>query len=193
MIKPVGERIAIVNAEESYEGKIVLPDARQRQHIHGKCIAVGDGRMLDGTTKPIYTKPGDVYLYQVDDGTRVNCTFKIGKEVVMVLHQADMICRLKAKTVTLDTIDMVGNWLLVDTQLESTGDIVIPDAAQHTLPELQHFFLVKKGDQSKIDAKVGDEIFPARGRLTPLSIDGKIYCFITDNFIYGHLNQESIS
>ena len=186
-IKPIGERIAIINTEEAYEGKIALPESRTKSHVHGKCVAVGSGKYPDGTTKEIYTKVGDVYLYQIDGAQQVNASFKIDNQLVLLLHQADMICRLNDKTVSFDTIDMMGHWLLVEPYFEHKSEIIIPDTAKETQHELHHFKLAKKGPQADLDANVGDEIFPARGRLTPLNIDGKTYCFIQDNFIYGHL------
>jgi co-chaperonin GroES (HSP10) len=187
-IHPVGERMALVNTEEAYEGKIVLPDSSVRSHVHGKCIAVGNGIYPDGTEKEIYVKVGEVYLYQIDGAQKVNASFNIDGQLVLLLHQGDMICRLNAKTVSFDSIDMMGHWLLVEPYYESTeSTIIVPDSVKERQTELHHFRLAKKGPQSTIEAETGDEIFPARGRLTPLNIDGKVYCFIQDNFIYGHL------
>lgn len=186
-IKPIGERIAIVNTEVAYEGKIALPESRHKTHVHGKCIAVGSGKYPDGTTKEMYAKVGEVYLYQIDGAQQVNATFKVDNEPVLLLHQADMICRLNDKVVSFDSLDMMGHWLLVEPYFQNESTIVIPDSAKETQQELHHFKLAKKGPQADITANIGDEIFPARGRLTPLNIDGKTYCFIQDNFIYGHL------
>ena len=186
-IKPAGERIAVVNTEEAYEGKIVLPESRMRTYVHGKCIAVGDGRYPDGHSAPVYARVGDVYLYQIDAQQQVNAAFTIEKQVVLMLHQADMVCKLNSKTVSLDTIDMMGHWMLVEPYYESTSTIVIPETAKDTQTELHHFRLVKQGELVGLDVNCGDEVFPARGRLTPLNIDGKAYCFIHDNFVYGHI------
>lgn len=187
-IRPVGERIALINTEEAYEGKIVLPESAIRSHVHGKCIAVGNGIYPDGTEKEIYAKVGEVYLYQIDGAQKVNASFTIEGQIVLLLHQADMICRLNQKTVSFDSIDMMGHWLLVEPYYESTESaIVIPESVKEKQSELHHFRLVKKGPQAAIEAETGDEIFPARGRLTPLNLDGKVYCFIQDNFIYGHV------
>ena len=115
-IKPIGERIAIINTEEAYEGKIALPESRTKSHVHGKCVAVGSGKYPDGTTKEIYTKVGDVYLYQIDGAQQVNASFKIDNQLVLLLHQADMICRLNDKTVSFDTIDMMGDRIKIVPQ-----------------------------------------------------------------------------
>ena len=188
-IRPIGERIAIVNTEVAYEGKIALPESAHKTHVHGKCIAVGSGKYPDGTTKEMYAKEGEVYLYQIDGSQQVNATFKVDNQPVLLLHQADMICRLNDKVVSFDTIDMMGHWLLVEPYFENKSEIIIPDSAKETQHDLHHFKLAKKGPQADIRANVGDEIFPARGRLTPLNLDGKSYCFIQDNFIYGHLES----
>ncbi len=188
-IRPIGERIAIVNTEVAYEGKITLPESAHKTHVHGKCIAVGSGKYPDGTTKEMYAKEGEVYLYQIDGSQQVNATFKVDNHPVLLLHQADMICRLNDQVVSFNTIDMMGHWLLVEPYFENKSEIIIPDSAKDTQHDLHHFKLAKKGPQADIKANLGDEIFPARGRLTPLNLDGKIYCFIQDNFIYGHLES----
>jgi co-chaperonin GroES (HSP10) len=188
-IKPIGERIAIINTEEAYEGKLALPESRSKTHVHGKCVAVGSGKYPDGTVKEIYAKVGEVYIYQIDGSQQINASFKIDNELVLLLHQADMICRLNDKTVTFDSIDMMGHWLLVEPSFKSESTIIIPDTSKDSQHELHHFKLAKKGSHADIEANIGDEIFPARGRLTPLNIDGTTYCFIQDNFIYGHLQS----
>ena len=188
-IKPIGERIAIINTEEAYEGKLALPESRSKTHVHGKCVAVGSGKYPAGTVKEIYAKVGEVYIYQIDGSQQINASFKIDNELVLLLHQADMICRLNDKTVTFDSIDMMGHWLLVEPSFKSESTIIIPDTSKDSQHELHHFKLAKKGSHADIEANIGDEIFPARGRLTPLNIDGKTYCFIQDNFIYGHLQS----
>lgn len=186
-IKPVGERIALVNTEEAYEGKILLPETRQRTHVHGKCIAVGNGRYPDGTVREMYTNVGDVYLYQIDASQQVNATYVVDGQPVQFLHQADMICKLTSKTVSFDTIEFMGHWLLVEAYVDVPKTIIIPENVLEHQHELHHFRLVKKGPQVEIGAEIGTEIFPARGRLTPINLDGKTYAFIQDNFVYGHL------
>jgi co-chaperonin GroES (HSP10) len=83
----------------------------------------------------------------------------------------------------------MGHWLLVEPSFKSESTIIIPDTSKDSQHELHHFKLAKKGSHADIEANIGDEIFPARGRLTPLNIDGTTYCFIQDNFIYGHLQS----
>jgi co-chaperonin GroES (HSP10) len=186
-IRPAGERIALIPAKEEYEGKIALPESHQRQHLTANCIAVGDGKMVDGTQKKIYARPGASYLYQLDATQALISTFEVDGQHVVLLHQADLLCELHAKTITFDTISMVGHWLLIETYMpEKEGSrIVIPDAVKEHQHEMLHYRVAKKGPEAMTEADVGDEIYPARGRLTPLSIDGKIYCFLLDSFVYG--------
>ncbi len=193
-IKPIGERVAIVSLKESYEGKIILPESKRVEYLHGRCIAVGDGVDCNGTVKPIYAKVDEVYIYQLDQAQKVNATFSIDGQDILMLHQADMICRLNEKIVTMASVDMMGHWILVEPYVESTGSIiVVPETVKEHQHELHHYKVLKQGQEVTLGCSVGDEIYPARGRLTPFSIEGKIYAFIQDSFIYGFSPAVEIS
>ena len=188
-IKPFGERIALITVEETYSGKIQLPESRNREYVIGRCVAVGNGTYADGVSKPIYTRVGSTYLFQIDAMSRVNATFKVGEQLTLILHQADMICELASTEVSFESVSMVGHWTLVEPYIvRAEGSLIeIPDSAKETTQELQHFRLLKKGSAVTLDAEVGDEVFAARGRITPISLGDKIYGFIQDNFIFGSI------
>jgi chaperonin GroES len=55
----------------STEGGIIIPDTAQFRSCHGKVIALGLGRILDGAREEIDVKLGDVIMYDGSSGAGV--------------------------------------------------------------------------------------------------------------------------
>lgn len=73
MIKPLGDRVVIelVEQEETTASGIVLPDSAQEKPQEGKVVAVGSGRVQDGTKVALEVSEGDRIIYSKFAGTEV--------------------------------------------------------------------------------------------------------------------------
>ena len=184
-----GERVALEIVSETYSGTIALPEKRSASFFIGRCIAVGDGKLIDGSQKEVYIKDGSVYMFQLDFSQRTNATFMVDKKPVLMLHQGDMIAELTSQEIKFDTVTMVGNWMLLKPYVEHSSNIVLPENAGIESFEINHFRLAKPVPFDP-SLKVGDEIFGGRGRMTTMDLDGQRYVFIHRSFVYGVLPAE---
>ena len=81
---PLDDRIVVqrLEAEETTEGGIVLPDTAKEKPQQAKVVAVGPGRMLDdGSRAGLDVKKGDTVLIGKYQGTEITID---GKEYVFL-------------------------------------------------------------------------------------------------------------
>lgn len=65
-LTPLGENVVVarVDAKETTEGGIILPDSAREKPAEGRVLSVGDGRLLpDGTRKCLEVHEGDRVLF----------------------------------------------------------------------------------------------------------------------------------
>ncbi len=73
-IKPLGDRVLVkrLEAEETTEGGIVLPDTAKEKPKKGKVMAVGEGKQLEsGERAGFQVKKGDTIIFSSFAGTEV--------------------------------------------------------------------------------------------------------------------------
>ena len=73
-IRPLGPHVLVhrVDAEETTEGGIVLPDMAKRRAFRGIVVAVGTGRVLDDGTRLLpVAKIGDDIIFKEYVGTEL--------------------------------------------------------------------------------------------------------------------------
>lgn len=80
-IKPLADNVLIKPAaqEEKTASGIVLPDTAQEKTKRGQVIAVGTGKLVDGSRQPIAVKVGDQVLYSWGEELKIE-----GEEYVLV-------------------------------------------------------------------------------------------------------------
>jgi len=88
-IKPLGDRV-VVNpepAEEKTSSGIYIPDTAKEKPQRGKVVAVGPGRVENGTKIEMTVKEGDVVLYGKYSGTEVT----IDGDEVLIVRESDIL------------------------------------------------------------------------------------------------------
>lgn len=93
-IEPLGDKIVVkrMDADETTEGGIVLPDSAREKPQQGRVLSVGAGRLLEDGSR---AKP------QVDEGDRVLFTSYAGTEVkvddgeLLIMTESDILAVLQ--------------------------------------------------------------------------------------------------
>ena len=88
-LKPLGDRLILraIDEEETTASGIVLPDTAKEKPQRGEVLAVGDGRIEDGSRVPLDVKAGDEVLYSKYGGTEI----KVDGEDLLVLRESDVL------------------------------------------------------------------------------------------------------
>lgn len=190
-ISVFGSRVALKVVEEKYDGIIVLPNGMARS-LHMMGVVVAASPTVDGTPSHLtQLSPGETVLFQSNDFMAQQGTYKLPSFEGMVLHQRDMVARLKEQKVTLKNFEMLGPWMLVEPFAKrEKSALVLPDNIDNT-NELQRFRLVQQGAWVDFGLKPGDELILNKGMVNPLSIDGKAYCYISSDAVLGKVEFES--
>ena len=185
----LGENIAVTMVEEKLEGDIILPQNKYVRHEMGRVIAVGDGKYRQDpasgtptTDRAIWVQVGDIIMYQLGGPQIANAAYKLDGQPIRIFHQGDAIARLTTNKITMENIQILGNWVMLRVETQQ-GTIIIPDAAQ--LPENFKFYLEQKGAGVTLDIAIGEEVLPERGRCAPIDINGKTFVYTHQDFIRG--------
>lgn len=72
-IKPLGDRVVVqpLEADEKTEGGLYIPDTAQEKPQKGTVVAIGPGRVENGTQIDMTVSEGDEILYGKYAGTEV--------------------------------------------------------------------------------------------------------------------------
>lgn len=91
-LKPLGNRVVIkaLEAEQTTASGIVIPDSAKEKPAQGEVIAVGTGKIKDGTKVPMEVKVGDKVLYSKYGPQEV----KIDGEKLLILSEDDILAIL---------------------------------------------------------------------------------------------------
>ena len=89
---PLGDRVIVraVDEEEVSAGGIVLPDTAKERPQRGRVIAVGRGRVEDGTRIPPDVREGDEVVYAKYGGTEI----KLQGEEILILAEHDILAKV---------------------------------------------------------------------------------------------------
>lgn len=185
------EKIAVKEAKEELEGSIMMPDHRHVKRELGEVVAVGDGHYRTGEKKPIFVKPGDIVLYQLGGPQMINATYKIGDQPLKIFHQGDCIARLKSNVVNMENFEILGNWVLLRVEIQQSL-IEVPE--RFAQPDQLRFFVEQIGEGFEMpDIKIGTEVFPERGKCSPIEIGQGTYVYTLQDFIHGCLVEEEVT
>lgn len=88
-IKPLGDRVVVrtVEAEEKTAGGLFIPDTAKEKPQKGTIIAVGPGRVENGTKIDMTVKAGDTVLYGKYAGTEIN----LDAEDYLIMRESDIL------------------------------------------------------------------------------------------------------
>ncbi len=90
---PLDDRVVLqrLEAEDTTQGGIVLPDAAKEKPQKGKVVAVGPGRVLDdGSRVGLEVKKGDTVLFGKYAGTEVT----VDGEEYVIMKESDLLAVL---------------------------------------------------------------------------------------------------
>ena len=86
-IKPLFDKILLIEEQEETNTGIVLPDIAKDKPNIAKVIAVGNGGIIDGNEVEIKVKVGDKVLFN----KYATSEFKIDKTTYLLIKQADIL------------------------------------------------------------------------------------------------------
>ena len=90
---PLDDRVVLqrLEAEDTTQGGIVLPDAAKEKPQKGKVVAAGPGRVLDdGSRVGLEVKKGDTVLFGKYAGTEVT----VDGEEYVIMKESDLLAVL---------------------------------------------------------------------------------------------------
>jgi co-chaperonin GroES (HSP10) len=181
-IKPTKLRIAIVKTDEQYEGIVVMPSNSNQQHKLGIVIAAG-AEITTGV------EIDDIIVYQVNAMFEAGITHLINETSVLFMHQGDAIGKLTSKIVTIDSFQILGDFILLDeVRIQKIGNLYLPDSALPP-PEfrvLQLGATVKNSDDPLVQSiEIGDEVYIDRTRATGIRIGMKTFFYLPKTYLHG--------
>jgi chaperonin GroES len=88
-IKPLADRVVVrpQEAEEKTAGGLFIPDTAKEKPQRGTVVAVGPGKVENGTKIDMSVKEGDTVLYGKYSGTEIT----LGDEEVMIMRESDIL------------------------------------------------------------------------------------------------------
>lgn len=88
-IKPLGDRVLVrpEAAEEKTASGIIIPDTAKEKPQRGEVVAVGPGKVENGTKVDMTVKDGDKVLYGKYSGTEVT----IDGEDLLIMRESDIL------------------------------------------------------------------------------------------------------
>ena len=89
-IKPLADRILVKRLEEEAEqtsGGIIIPDTAKEKPQEAEVVAVGPGRLEDGSRVALEVKEGDKVLVGKYSGTEV----KVDGEDYLIMREEDIL------------------------------------------------------------------------------------------------------
>ena len=89
-VEPLGENIVVrrLEAEETTQGGIVLPDSAREKPQQGRVLSLGDGRLLsDGTRASHQVAEGDRVVFSSYVGTE----FIVDDQPLLIMSEADIL------------------------------------------------------------------------------------------------------
>ena len=88
-IQPLADRVVVKpeTAEDRTAGGLYIPDTAKEKPQRGTIIAVGQGRIENGTKIDMTVKEGDTVLYGKYAGTEIN----LDNEDVLIMRESDIL------------------------------------------------------------------------------------------------------
>ena len=203
-VKLFGHRCLVEFHRMQTASKIVIPDAAQQHDSHRLGIVryLGDGRVKNqAEPKQPLVKVGDVVMFQINQIMEATQTFVHEGKHCMNLLQEELIARINGDDLSVDNMEMLGDYaLLKHFMREQEGSvIVLPESiARQSAPDFIYFRLVKKGTAIDLPINEGQHLVVNHGRLTPMFIvkinadgtrENQEYCYTRKDWIDGVVEE----
>ena len=87
--RPLHDRVLIkvLESEEKTAGGIIIPDTAKEKPQRGTVVAVGPGKVENGTKVDMTVSAGDVVLYGKYSGTEIT----MDKEDLLIMRESDIL------------------------------------------------------------------------------------------------------
>ncbi|MEX1027033.1 MAG: co-chaperone GroES [Candidatus Paceibacterota bacterium] len=88
-IKPLGDRVVVrpLPADEKTASGLFIPDTAKEKPQKGTVVAVGPGKVENGTKVDMTVTEGDTVLYGKYSGTEIN----LDKEDLLIMRESDIL------------------------------------------------------------------------------------------------------
>ena len=88
-IKPLGDRVVVrpQPAEEKTASGLFIPDTAKEKPQRGTVVAVGPGKVENGTKVDMTVSDGDIVLYGKYSGTEI----AINNEDLLIIRESDIL------------------------------------------------------------------------------------------------------
>jgi len=88
-ITPLSDRVVVKpqDAEETTAGGLIIPDTAKEKPQRGTVVAVGPGKVENGTKVDMTVKAGDVILYGKYAGTEIT----LDSDDVLIMRESDIL------------------------------------------------------------------------------------------------------
>ncbi|MCY4171977.1 MAG: co-chaperone GroES [Bacteroidetes bacterium] len=88
-IQPLSDRVVVQaqDADEQTASGLYIPDTAKEKPQRGVVLAVGPGRVENGTKVDLTVKPGDTVLYGKYSGTEIT----LDNEDYMIMRESDIL------------------------------------------------------------------------------------------------------
>ena len=88
-IKPLGDRVVVKpqDAETQTAGGLYIPDTAKEKPQRGTVVAVGPGKVENGTHVEMTVKAGDTVLYGKYAGTEI----QLDSDDVLIMRESDIL------------------------------------------------------------------------------------------------------
>lgn len=183
-------RIAVTPVEEGYVGSIMIPNVATKARSLGRVIAVADPTCRSGKVVESIVRTGDVVMFQTQAFMMAAQQRNIDVNKFLVIQQNDAVAKLTSTTVTKDSFQPLGNWVLVkpfyNKQAESR--IIVPETATKA-PSDMRFTVVSQGEWVK-EIKVGDEVLLEHGRANMIQIENEDFMYVDQLNITGVIDPD---
>lgn len=194
-------KIAVKKVEAKLSGGLELPATRAKAFDIGEIVEVGNLESFGYEGKESTAekfKPGDIVLFQLPMHVASLASHTIKGVLTLFMSVSDVIAKLDNNRdkdgrviIQLENFKIAGRYLLLQPTIRDLSKVIIvPDTAEETRKESIHFSVLQMGADVKIDVYKGQEVFPNRGRVNTVFVDGKEVCFVDQQFIDGAMTSK---
>lgn len=176
-IKSFGDRVVVEIVEEEYDGMLFVQERRNSAHHAIARVVCESPKLKD-------VGVGDIVWFQFNKVVSDSCAFVCDGSQKLSLHYKDVLGKLSSTKITVDSLTMVGAWVLVKPFLNAPkSGIIIPDTAKESSPEHVRFALTKCGESAS-DVKQhasGVELVLNKNYVNRIDLGGESYAYISQD------------
>jgi co-chaperonin GroES (HSP10) len=204
-IKLFGHRVLLKHEKLESKSTIVIPDVAGKHDLNrtGRVKVIGDGKVRNAVTgqfevRPALVKVDDMVMFQINDVMKWAQIYRHGKDDLIWMLQQELIARINGKETTIDTFEILGDFVLVKPEVRKLGEgLVLPDSIKSA--DMIHYTVKQIGSTVDLPITVGQEVICNHGRVNPIFIPEKQkdggpiqieYGYIFKDFVHGMVDAE---